>query len=263
MDIVEQLPDPFRALLGPVEWTERPPQGATSQVQILGGSRGVFVVKRASRPPFDAWLRREAAVLRALEPGGLPAPRVVDYVEREQDQGREHWLLMTRLPGEPLSALLARPLAPGQRRTLLRGFGALLADLHRRPAPAELVPPGGDWLAHALQQAGDYLSRYQVDGSPELLERLRSHPPAPVASALIHGDCTLDNVLAEGGRISGVIDWFGGAQGDPRYDLALATQPVEEAFQQPDDLEAFYAGYGGPRLTPEEADYFVGLYEFF
>ena len=259
MDIVEELPHAFRALIGPVQWTEQPPQGATSRVLFLGGPRGVFVVKRASRPPFDAWLRREAAVLRALEPSGLPVPRVLDDVEQEH----EHWLLMSRLPGEPLSALLARPLPPEQRHGLLRGFGALLADLHRQPAPAALVPPGGDWLAHALQQAGDYLRRYPVDGSPALGERLRSRPPAPVAPTLIHGDYTLDNVLAAGGRISGVIDWFGGAQGDPRYDLALATQPVEEAFQQPDDLEAFYAGYGGPRLTPEEAEYFVGLYEFF
>lgn len=261
--MIDSLPEPFQARIGPVEWTEQPPQGATSQVLLLGGPHGAFAVKRATQPPFDAWLRREHAVLCALESSGLPVPRALAYVERAGGAGREHWLLMSRLPGQPLSALLAGPLAPEQRAALLHGFGALLAQVHRQPAPAALAPPGGDWLAHALEQAADNLRRYPCDGSPELLERLRARPPAPTTPALIHGDYTLDNVLAADGQISGLIDWFGGALGDPRYDLALATQPCDEAFQQPEDLEAFYAGYGGPRLAPEDADYFVGLYEFF
>lgn len=261
--MLDDLPQALIEAIGPVTWTEQPPQGATAQVLLLGGPRGAFAVKRATRPPFDAWLRREHAVLRALERSGLPVPRALDYVELADGAGRGHWLLMTQLAGLPLSALLAGPLAPQQRAALLRDFGALLARVHHQPAPAQLAPPGGDWLAHALAQAAHNLRHYPVDGSPELLERLRARRPAPAGPTLIHGDATLDNVLAASGQISGLIDWFGGALGDPRYDLALATQPCDEAFQQPEDLEAFYAGYGGPRLTPEEADYFIGLYEFF
>jgi aminoglycoside phosphotransferase (APT) family kinase protein len=37
-------------------------------------------------------------------------------------------------------------------------------------------------------------------------------------------------VLVEDNEISGIIDWSGGAFGDPRYDIALATQPKPEAF---------------------------------
>lgn len=73
----------------------------------------------------------------------------------------------------------------------------------------------------------------------------------------------MDNVLVSEGRVSGLIDWCWGAFGDPRYDLALATRPKPEAFGEPADLDAFYEGYGGRRLTEEERDYFVGLYEFF
>jgi aminoglycoside phosphotransferase (APT) family kinase protein len=73
----------------------------------------------------------------------------------------------------------------------------------------------------------------------------------------------LDNVLSDGAQVTGVIDWAGGTVGDPRHDLALATQARRGAFERPEDLEAFYAGYRGARLSPQDAEYFLGLDEFF
>ncbi|HEU4326884.1 MAG TPA: phosphotransferase [Roseiflexaceae bacterium] len=254
------LPPALRSLVGPVQRIDYPPQGDTSLVASLEGANGAAVLKRAHRVPFDAWLRREHAVLHALEATPLAVPRPLALAEH----GGAVWLLMTRLPGEPLRAVLRREQRPAKRRVLLRGFGAAVAALHRCPAPPGLTPPAPEgWLASALRQAGEALERHPVDGTPELLDRLRASIPAPVPQTLIHGDCTLDNVLVEGGRISGLIDWAGGAVGDPRYDLALATQPKPEAFGNPDDQDAFYSGYNGPRLEANEADFFLGLYEFF
>ncbi|GAB4202396.1 MAG: hypothetical protein OHK0022_25550 [Roseiflexaceae bacterium] len=253
------LPPTLHLLLDPIEHISYPHQGDTSLVAFLEGAGGVAVLKRASRPPFDAWLRREHAVLRALEATALPVPRPLALAE----QDGAVWLLMSRLPGEPLRAVLEREQRTEARQALLRGFGATLAALHQCPAPPALVAPPEGWLDATLQQATEALQRYRVDGTPELLERLRRNPPAPVAPALIHGDCTLDNVLVDSGQISGLIDWAGGATGDPRYDLALATAPQDEAFQTAGDLDAFYSGYGGPRLTAEEMQFFLGLYEFF
>ena len=57
----------------------------------------------------------------------------------------------------------------------------------------------------------------------------------------------------------------GGTIGDPRYDVALAIRPKDGVFQNSEDVEYFYEGYGGNRITKKEFDYFQsgGLYDFF
>ncbi len=253
-----ELPPELRAWLGPVRALTGPAQGATSDVAFAEGERGAFVVKRSARQPYRDWLRREYAVLRALEGSGLPVPQAYLHIEA----GGAGWLLMERLPGRPLSEALGECRDDAERAPLLTAFGAFLARLHRCPPPAALA---GDrpWLDAMLATAASYLARYPVDGTPELLERLRCERPAPVALRLLHGDCTTENVLVADGAISGMIDWGLGAIGDPRYDLALATQPQAGTFESPADVVAFYAGYGGEPLSGAERAYFDGLYEFF
>ena len=88
--------------------------------------------------------------------------------------------------------------------------------------------------------------------------------PAPCPPTLIDGDFTIDNVLVRDRNIVGVIDWSGGAFGDPRYDAALAIRPKRSAFQHEADVIVFFEGYGQKPITKDEYEYFAnGLYEFF
>src|SRR5699024_388531 len=98
----------------------------------------------------------------------------------------------------------------------------------------------------------------------ELLKKIKLNKPNQFKQTLIHGDYTIDNVLVHNGVISGVIDWAGGAYGDPRYDVSLAVRPKPNAFENVLERELFFEGYGGKIIKNEEFDYFVnGLYEFF
>lgn len=64
--------------------------------------------------------------------------------------------------------------------------------------------------------------------------------------------------------VTGVIDWSGGAHGDPRYDLSLAIRPKPNAFESERDKQIFFKGYRGKMIDDDVYDYFVnGLYEFF
>jgi aminoglycoside phosphotransferase (APT) family kinase protein len=45
-------------------------------------------------------------------------------------------------------------------------------------------------------------------------------PHLPERRALLHGDYSLDNILADAGQISGVIDWGSCCYGDPLRDVA-------------------------------------------
>jgi aminoglycoside phosphotransferase (APT) family kinase protein len=257
------FPEEIQSILGRIRHLAYPVQGETSDVAFVESTQGAFVIKRAHQQPFRDWLCREYHVLSMLAATTLPVPAVYTFVEQHTAKGDEHWLLMARLPGQPLQRVLHTDPHSSVRRRLLRAFGELLGSIHRCAPPSALVALDQPWLDSMLLRAADYLQHYQVDGTPALLRTLDQQRPRPITPMLIHGDYTLDNVLVADGSISGVIDWAGGAVGDPRYDLALATQPKSEAFQSSTDLRAFYDGYGGEPITMEEAAYFVGLYEFF
>jgi aminoglycoside phosphotransferase (APT) family kinase protein len=256
MDVsrLEDLPREVKALLGRIERIDRPVQGATSQVWLIQCEYGARVIKFTDRAPFDDWLRQEYAVLEALRSSGLPVPE--PYLLHEQDGV---YVVMQQLAGEPLSQVMARTADSEIRLELMREFGRALRRIHDTPSPL----PRGDWLIEQLATAEGYLARYPVEGTAELLERLQRERPAPVPQVLIHGDFMWDNVLVAAGRVSGVIDWGGGAYGDPRYDLALALLPHEDGDISAEEIEAFYEAYGGAQLSAAEVEYFVGLYAFF
>lgn len=115
-----------------------------------------------------------------------------------------------------------------------------------------------------LLRADYNLRHYTVDGTPELLDRIKNNKPKPIQNTLIHGDYTLDNVLVREGNVTAVIDWSGGSFGDPRYDTALAIRPKPNAFQVPEEADIFFAGYGAKIINEQEYVYFKNrLNEFF
>ena len=151
------------------------------------------------------------------------------------------WALQEELPGEPLEPW--RPLPEEIAAELLA-----LLELQ-----AETFPRAGAWdgswrrvvASSVLSGARSYLRlatlRDHSDRSRELLARCqdavrRFGDRVPELDAIVHWDLTPDNVLARGGRVTGVIDWEGARPGDPRFDLvtlafyAPGTAPVERAF---------------------------------
>jgi aminoglycoside phosphotransferase (APT) family kinase protein len=256
------FPEEIHGAVGKIDTVTYPAQGMTSQVMILEGQLGVFVAKRATQPRYRAWLQREYAVLHALAETSLPVPRAYSCVP-SANADRESWLLMSYLPGKPLRAALRSASDFVSHRALLMAFGQLLRTVHGCPLPAALDQEERSWLERTLDQAAFALEHEVVDGTPELLQYVQQNRPTSIRETLVHGDYTLDNVLVSNGLICGLIDWAGGGRGDPRHDLALATQVENEAFRTTSDYDAFYSGYVGGRLTEAEQTYFLALDEFF
>ncbi|WP_342744280.1 phosphotransferase [Alkalihalobacterium alkalicellulosilyticum] len=101
----------------------------------------------------------------------------------------------------------------------------------------------------------------QSEGSIQLLEKLKANKPLPVEQAVIHGDCTTDNVLMVNGEACLFIDVAGMTIGDPRYDECLA---IRSFVKDEEYKNAFYEGYKRYEVSIEEFKYFdEGLYEFF
>ena len=141
-----------------------PPQGMTSVVTLLTSERGRFVVKRADRPPFVDWLKREAHVLKTLQTTNLPVPRCVAFDEHPDSAT----MLMTALPGEPLTEVLCRGVADDVRRDLLEQFGRRLMAIHRSTPPI-VLHTGRLWLDRILDTAQVNVERgYAEPKAPQL-----------------------------------------------------------------------------------------------
>jgi aminoglycoside phosphotransferase (APT) family kinase protein len=171
----------------------------------------ILRVLRAHHDP--AMILREHAIQNAVAEQGYPAPRVVHASVDPAPLGAP-FLLMARLPGTPLIAArpvgMDRPLVDAQLR------------LHALD-PAPLVRALGDAITFEA-----YLARFQrrieqaeLGGLQGVARWLREHRPhAAEPPVICHGDLHPQNVLVEGGRVSGVVDWPNTVIADRAFDVA-------------------------------------------
>jgi aminoglycoside phosphotransferase (APT) family kinase protein len=167
----------------------------------------------------DAY-RHEARVIELL--GGSDVPHARRLASGEGPDGP--WYIAERLPGRTLHDAWPEA-SETERREMVESLGAALRALHRIPAPADLLPPwlegalsGGPWPAfhppvvHAALRQVDAAS-WLPDHDPGLLaalaEWIRERLPlfAADAAVLVHGDVHGSNVMVDGGRVSGLIDF--------------------------------------------------------
>ena len=150
--------------------------------------------------------------------------------------GRFFWALSARVPGRVLYTL-----PTDEARALVPELVAIVRRIHALP----VADTAGDGLAVATGATRyptwrAYLEGYEIlgdlidwprslaDTDPaerRLIERCWEAGRAllhhcPEERALNHGDYSPANILAEAGRITGVIDWGGACHGDPPRDVA-------------------------------------------
>ncbi|MFM9276900.1 phosphotransferase family protein [Paenibacillus jiagnxiensis] len=260
----QQIPHEVIKELGAIYNITFPRQGHSSDVGIIHSEKGVSVLKRTRGEQYSEWLRRESSILECLFQTHLRVPRVYQFLQQQdENEGIQSWLRLEYLQGETIRKMLTYENDSATRYEILFDFGRSLRELHSTPCPNELKC-GGAWLDDMLKQAEYNLEHYKVDGNQALLEKLKNKKPTDFEQTLIHGDFTIDNVLVNEGRISGIIDWSGGAYGDPRYDVSLAIRPKPNIFQSTKDYCDFFDGYGEKIITDEDYEYFEdGLYTFF
>ena len=155
---------------------------------------------------------------------GLPvAPVRRSAAGKLQESLRGKPLLLTpRLPGShPHDASAAQ----------VATLGAIIAKLHlatRNPSFATPNHPRDEgWLRRAAKAVCGHLPA----DAARLLDRalgraanlLRSANLASLPSGIIHGDLFRDNVLFDGGRLSGLLDFHHASKGWLIYDLAVAA----------------------------------------
>jgi Ser/Thr protein kinase RdoA (MazF antagonist) len=186
----------------------------------------------------DPSVAGEAAVLRALDGlGGLGPRLLVEGVDRHVP-----WLLLSKLPG--VADITTR--GPGHVASAL---GAVLARVHHH---------GHGRFAHLrnvteMRGGGlDVLSGPAAAHLSASWQRLVDQP-----SVLTHFDFWSGNVLWDGDRISGVVDWNGGSLGPRSFDVGWCRLDLYLLFGEAAAdhfLHAYEVAYGEPLADRALAD---------
>lgn len=234
-----------------------PNQGQTATVAFV--STAPLVIKRACGPLYTTWLEQEHRALVALAESELPLPEAIGwYCEPgPQTESTAAWLVMRRLPGEPLAEIFAKA-DEATRCALYRQLGELTARVHASSIPTALKPDDPRrWFERVLERARNAPRRW----GQRIAARFDRDRDPDVPETLIHGDLTIDNVMVDQGALSGILDWGGAGPGDPRYDITLALSTEDDRPLPPKVTAAFLQGYASQSLPSALRTFIERAYE--
>ena len=195
---------------------------------------------------------REGAVQNALAQLGYPAPRVFVAEARIEPLGGP-FLIMERMPGRvigsELEGLSIKGIGIGQtlnilrqlpriRREVLRLWDEAQTRLHAIPVKgfADLVasagvPPENFTFDSEFARQRASVEQFGLSGLRPAVDWLTANTPRQSTAVICHGDFQPFNVLADNGRLTGVIDWVKATIAEPAFDYGavmaiLATVPI-------------------------------------
>lgn len=215
-----------------------------------------------SSPPERAV--REAAVQSVLAQLDYPAPRIAAVETKSAALGGP-FLIMEHMSGRPpaaefedLSIASARQAlrflqqASGIRRNLLAVWNEAQKRLHNIPLDRFTMRIEENGIAaeglHFRSALANLDRAIETGGmrslEPGIVWLKRNRPIASGQLVVCHGDLQPLNVLADGGRLTGVIDWVRATIAEPAFDygaaLAIcATVPVKVPLLLRGSIRAF------------------------
>lgn len=224
-------------------------------------------------------IEREFRVMQALAASDVPVPRMHLLCEDPAVIGSAFYV-MEFVEGRVFLDPALPGMAAGERAVVYDELNRVIAALHRLdPAAAGLGDFGrpGQYLKRQVER---WTRQYRasetecIEAMERLIEWLPAHLPAADASALVHGDFRIDNVIFHPvqPRIVAVLDWELSTLGDPLADfayhcMAWRVTPQEfrglkghelEALGIPDErahLEAYCRRTG--QALPPDWDYYL------
>lgn len=257
---LESLPGATR---GPVR-LERLGAGQSNLTYRAKDAEGHEVVVR--RPPMGALassahdVAREGRIMAALADTAVPAPRILG-VRSEPDVAEVPVVAMELVDGRAVtSPTIAEEMPAGARRRVAEGLIDAMAAIHA----VDLAEVGLDGLASHEPYAPRQLRRWSGQWEKtrtrdsaeldDLTRRLWDGVPEQDATALVHGDLHLGNVMCdpETGAVKAVVDWELATLGDPLADVGtlLAYWPEHGGLVLPGFGAALEEGFPtGPELA--------------
>ncbi|AWW73529.1 phosphotransferase family protein [Erythrobacter sp. KY5] len=239
-----------RVGLSPPTGLTRLTGGATMESWRFSCGEDDFVLRRA---PSLAFMEDrpfghdvEAAVIEAARAAGVTAPQVVAVLEPQDGIGSG--FVMRALPGTPNPKEI---LLFDEADALLKQAARDLARIHSlgRGDVPDAVP-----VMDYRQAIADLRAQFEEAGGDRPiialgLKWMADNCPDECEPVLNHGDYRMGNLLAQPGRLTGVLDWELAHFGDRHEDLAFGCMAVWRfaRYDRPalglGSLEDYFAAY--------------------
>jgi aminoglycoside phosphotransferase (APT) family kinase protein len=211
-----------------VEFVGEMPKGEsrTTFMVVSGGEELVVKVAPGGLLALENQ-KRLVRLVGGLRSRGYPAP---EYLGAGEAEGAV-FTVQRLLPGETLDPVLG---GPPEQDLFAELLPELLTAVELQAGAGDLAePPWPRWLLSTIETGGDgyclHETMRQAEGTALLLERLQElarrncYGPAR-RDDVVHFDMNPANILHDGRRLSGIVDWnipFNGAcQGDRGFDVA-------------------------------------------
>jgi kanamycin kinase/aminoglycoside 3'-phosphotransferase-2 len=175
------------------------------------------------------------------------------------------FLVTTALAGAPATA----PEHRGDAELLVATVARALRRLHDLPiddCPFDSRLAGQLATAERRVELGlvdqsDFEEPYRPYSPARLFELLVDSMPAHDEDlVVVHGDCTLDNLILDGGEVTGFVDVGRSGVGDRYLDLAVIARELAHHVS-PASLGPFFDLYGLDRPELRKVDFYVLLDE--
>jgi aminoglycoside phosphotransferase (APT) family kinase protein len=176
-------------------------------------------------PKLHRDVLRQSRIIRALHATSVPVPEVL-WEDVGDPPDVPPLFIMSFVEGTSAEPLFDRD-ELGVSKSLIanrfRTAATTMAQLHRiDPAEVGLAdePVSGPEAEVARWSTTlETVDPQLAPGWRDLRDALHESVPTALSPAVVHGDFRLGNILAEGDRITAVIDWEIWSVGDPRVDV--------------------------------------------
>ncbi|MBV8809359.1 MAG: aminoglycoside phosphotransferase family protein [Acidobacteriaceae bacterium] len=200
-------------------------EGEESQAYRFRSGTRAYVLRLN---PDSVGFQKDAFVYRTFAPRDLPVPKVIRIGEIDH----QFYCISESLPGVTLQELKREdlPLLLGPTAQILEliaksdlgetsGFGTFDKDgTGTYESWRNFLSSIADRDRYNWEAVGKLVDSTEIRRSLTRLVALAGR--CPETRALVHGDFGSNNVLTDGRRITGVIDWSEALFGDPLYDVA-------------------------------------------
>jgi homoserine kinase type II len=194
------------------------PEGIENTNYFVTTSNGRFVLTLFEKLTADE-LPFFLNLMAHLAQHGIPCPCPV--ADRQNsflgELNGKPACIVSRLSGKSITQPSAAQCAAlgamlGQMHSASLSFGEHMPD-----------PRGAAWRLFASQQVKRFLSPQDASLLESEVERHVSQPLLDIPRGVIHADLFRDNVLMEGDRVGGLVDFYFACSGSLLYDVAITV----------------------------------------
>lgn len=206
--------------------------GQSNPTYLLTTPAAKYVMRSKPAPaakllPSAHAIEREFRVMAALEPMGIPVPRMRLLVEDESIIGRA-FFVMDHVDGRVLWDQSLPGVSSAERSALYDEMNRVISALHEvdveRAGLADFGKAGNYFERQIARWSKQYRASEtsKIDAMDRLIEWLPQHVPAGDETVVVHGDFRMDNLIFHPTepRVLAVIDWELSTLGHPLADFS-------------------------------------------